>query len=117
MIASRLAISTKIWPGGQVEHASLLHRLGHRRGDGCKSSSFSADRETCRIEVEIEHGKTLAIQLLAEGKLNDKAEREVFFDLNGQMRSIFVQDKEASKVSTPLLRIRVCLCLRWDLHV
>jgi len=48
-------------------------------------------------DVEIEHGKTLAIQLLAEGKLNEKAEREVFFDLNGQKRSIFVQDKEASK--------------------
>ncbi|KAK0411400.1 hypothetical protein QR680_005636 [Steinernema hermaphroditum] len=48
-------------------------------------------------DVEIEHGKTLAIQLLAEGKLNKRGEREVFFDLNGQMRSIFVQDKEASK--------------------
>lgn len=34
---------------------------------------------------------------MAEGKLNSKAEREVFFELNGQMRSIFVQDKEASK--------------------
>ncbi|KAK6016824.1 carboxylase domain protein, partial [Ostertagia ostertagi] len=49
------------------------------------------------VDVEIEKGKTLAIQLLAEGKLNVKGEREVFFYLNGQMRSIFVQDKEASK--------------------
>ncbi|GMT10714.1 hypothetical protein PFISCL1PPCAC_2011, partial [Pristionchus fissidentatus] len=47
--------------------------------------------------VELETGKTLHIQLLAEGKLNENGEREVFFDLNGQMRSIFVQDKEASK--------------------
>lgn len=52
-------------------------------------------------DVEIEKGKTLAIQLLAEGKLNKRGEREVFFDLNGQMRSIFVQDKEASKVGHP----------------
>lgn len=51
------------------------------------------------MQVEIEPGKTLAIQLLAEGKMNDRAEREVFFDLNGQMRSIYVQDKKASKVS------------------
>ena len=51
------------------------------------------------MQVEIEPGKTLAMQLLAEGKMNDRAEREVFFDLNGQMRSIYVQDKEASKVS------------------
>ncbi|KHJ85656.1 carboxylase domain protein [Oesophagostomum dentatum] len=49
------------------------------------------------LDVEIEEGKTLAIQLLAEGKLNPKGEREVFFYLNGQMRSIFIQDKEASK--------------------
>ncbi|VDM69295.1 unnamed protein product [Strongylus vulgaris] len=49
------------------------------------------------LDVEIEEGKTLAIQLLAEGKLNSKGEREVFFYLNGQMRSIFIQDKEASK--------------------
>ncbi|KAJ1349725.1 hypothetical protein KIN20_005357, partial [Parelaphostrongylus tenuis] len=47
--------------------------------------------------VEIEKGKKLAIQLLAEGKLNDKGEREVFFNLNGQMRSMLVQDNEASK--------------------
>ncbi|RCN40708.1 putative pyruvate carboxylase [Ancylostoma caninum] len=49
------------------------------------------------VDVEIEKGKTLALQLLAEGKLNSKGEREVFFYLNGQMRSLFIQDKEASK--------------------
>ena len=35
--------------------------------------------------------------MLARGKLNNKGEREVFFELNGQMRSIFVRDEEASK--------------------
>jgi len=47
--------------------------------------------------VEIEKGKVLNVQLLAEGKLNSKGEREVFFELNGQMRSMFILDKEASK--------------------
>uniref|UniRef100_A0A914Z8S5 Lipoyl-binding domain-containing protein n=1 Tax=Panagrolaimus superbus TaxID=310955 RepID=A0A914Z8S5_9BILA len=47
--------------------------------------------------VEIEKGKTLAIRYLATGKLNEKGEREMFFELNGQVRSIFVQDKEAAK--------------------
>jgi pyruvate carboxylase len=51
------------------------------------------------FQVEIEKGKTLAIQLLAQGKLSKNGEREVFFDLNGQMRSIFVLDTEASKVN------------------
>ena len=49
------------------------------------------------FQVEIEKGKTLNIQLLAQGKLDRKGEREVFFELNGQMRSIFVKDEEASK--------------------
>lgn len=48
-------------------------------------------------DVEIERGKVLIIQHLAEGKLNAKGEREVFFELNGQMRSIYIIDNEASK--------------------
>uniref|UniRef100_A0A7E4VII3 Pyruvate carboxylase n=2 Tax=Panagrellus redivivus TaxID=6233 RepID=A0A7E4VII3_PANRE len=48
-------------------------------------------------DVEIEKGKTIAITLLAHGKLNKNGEREVFFELNGQVRSIFVRDVEASK--------------------
>lgn len=55
------------------------------------------------IDVDIDRGKTLAIKLLAIGKLNNRGEREVFFDLNGQMRAIFVQDKEASKVYKALI--------------
>uniref|UniRef100_A0A915D4I2 Flavin-containing monooxygenase n=1 Tax=Ditylenchus dipsaci TaxID=166011 RepID=A0A915D4I2_9BILA len=47
--------------------------------------------------VEIEQGKTLVIQLLAKGKLNERGEREVFFEMNGQLRQIYIQDKEASK--------------------
>jgi len=48
-------------------------------------------------DVELEKGKTLVVKLLAQGKLNEKGEREVFFELNGQMRSMFIQDQEASK--------------------
>uniref|UniRef100_A0A7E4VIE7 Pyruvate carboxylase n=1 Tax=Panagrellus redivivus TaxID=6233 RepID=A0A7E4VIE7_PANRE len=48
-------------------------------------------------QIDIEKGKTLAIRQLAFGKLNEKGEREIFFELNGQMRSIFVQDREAGK--------------------
>ena len=51
-------------------------------------------------EVTIEKGKTLSIKLVAIGELNARGEREVFFDLNGQMRTVFVQDKEASKVGS-----------------
>jgi len=49
--------------------------------------------------VELEKGKTLSINTLAKSNLTSTGEREVFFELNGQMRSVIVKDKEATKVS------------------
>jgi len=50
------------------------------------------------VQVEIERGKTLHIVTLAKGDLTKNGEREVFFELNGQIRSVMVKDKEAMKV-------------------
>ncbi|KAK5643276.1 hypothetical protein RI129_007121 [Pyrocoelia pectoralis] len=50
------------------------------------------------FEVSIEKGKTLGIKTLAMAEdLTENGEREVFFELNGTLRSVFVKDKEASK--------------------
>lgn len=55
------------------------------------------------FEVEIEKGKTLHIKTLAMAEdLNVNGEREVFFELNGQLRSVMVRDQEAMKVSLAL---------------
>jgi pyruvate carboxylase len=54
--------------------------------------------------VDIEQGKTLHLKLLAKGQLNKIGEREIFFEMNGQLRSLFVKDTEALKV-----RLRVDL--------
>ncbi|CAK9441207.1 uncharacterized protein LODBEIA_P50760 [Lodderomyces beijingensis] len=49
------------------------------------------------IVVDIEQGKTLIIKLLAIGEISQKSgTREVFFELNGEMRSVTVEDKTAS---------------------
>jgi pyruvate carboxylase len=48
------------------------------------------------IDIPIEKGKTLHVKLLAVGDLKN-GEREVFFELNGQLRSIFVKDKAVAK--------------------
>ncbi|EGV61481.1 pyruvate carboxylase [Yamadazyma tenuis] len=49
------------------------------------------------IEVEIEQGKTLIIKLLAVGEISQQSgTREVFFELNGEMRSVTIEDKTAS---------------------
>lgn len=51
------------------------------------------------FDVTIERGKTLGIKTLAMAEdLTENGEREVFFEMNGQLRSVFIKDKEAVKV-------------------
>ncbi|XP_076098256.1 pyruvate carboxylase, mitochondrial-like isoform X1 [Mytilus galloprovincialis] len=49
------------------------------------------------VQVDIEKGKTLSIKVLAVGDLNKNGQREVFFELNGQLRSVMIKDEVASK--------------------
>ncbi|XP_014600719.1 PREDICTED: pyruvate carboxylase, mitochondrial isoform X2 [Polistes canadensis] len=50
------------------------------------------------FDVSIEKGKTLALKTLAVAEdLTKNGEREVFFEMNGQLRSVFIKDKEAVK--------------------
>uniref|UniRef100_A0A8C2PYD9 pyruvate carboxylase n=1 Tax=Cyprinus carpio TaxID=7962 RepID=A0A8C2PYD9_CYPCA len=53
--------------------------------------------EPFRSKVELERGKTLHIKALALGDLNKAGQREVFFELNGQLRSVLVKDTMAMK--------------------
>lgn len=50
------------------------------------------------FEVTIEKGKTLHIKTLAMAEdLTKSGDREVFFELNGQLRSVFIRDNNAAK--------------------
>uniref|UniRef100_A0AAR5NXW8 Pyruvate carboxylase n=1 Tax=Dendroctonus ponderosae TaxID=77166 RepID=A0AAR5NXW8_DENPD len=50
------------------------------------------------FECTIERGKTLGIKTLAMAEdLSENGEREVFFDLNGTLRSVFIKDQECTK--------------------
>ncbi|XP_043929730.1 pyruvate carboxylase, mitochondrial isoform X2 [Protopterus annectens] len=49
------------------------------------------------FEVELERGKILHIKALALGDLSKAGQREVFFELNGQLRSVLVKDTQAMK--------------------
>merc|ERR1719412_1154684 len=49
------------------------------------------------FEVTIEQGKTLHFKTLAcSTDLTEAGEREVFFELNGQLRSVFIKDKSVA---------------------
>jgi pyruvate carboxylase len=45
------------------------------------------------LSFEIERGKTLVVRHLAVGEANDKGQRTVFFELNGQPRTVRIQDQ------------------------
>ena len=50
------------------------------------------------FSIEIQHGKVLHIVVLAISELMlETGEREVFFQVNGQLRSMKVKDKAAIK--------------------
>ena len=51
------------------------------------------------FEVEIEEGKVLNIKILAIGDLLPNGQREVFCEMNGQLRAVFITDKSAVEVS------------------
>eukprot|EP00045_Choanoeca_perplexa_P013181 m.147638 g.147638 ORF g.147638 m.147638 type:complete len:1190 (-) comp16268_c0_seq1:15-3584(-) len=48
------------------------------------------------VTIDLESGKTLLVKYLAQGQLNEEGQRQVFFDVNGLPRSIFVADKTSS---------------------
>jgi hypothetical protein len=56
------------------------------------------------VQIELEMGKTLNIQMMAKGEQRADGQREVFMELNGQSRSILVRDKAVSKVGAPVGR-------------
>lgn len=50
------------------------------------------------FEVNLEKGKTISLKTLAMSEdLTPNGEREVFFEMNGQLRSVLIRDNEASK--------------------
>lgn len=59
---------------------------------------FVGPAEQREFAVELEDGKTAMVKLLGVGNANTDGYREVYLSYDGQNRSLFVRDKEASKV-------------------
>ena len=59
-----------------------------------------ADSKSICLKVMLEKGKNINIKTLALGDLDEKTgSREVFFEVNGFMRTIFIEDKAEASVS------------------
>ena len=63
------------------------------------------------FQVEIEQGKTLNMKVLAVGNLLSNGMREVFCEMNGQMRTVMVEDKKVTKVLLSYSRSRTNYCI------
>jgi pyruvate carboxylase len=73
------------------------HRTLYGRVDKLPTPVFFYGMEAGdEITVEIDRGKTLNIRLMAVGEPNERGEREVFFELNGQPRVIRVDDRSVA---------------------
>ncbi|MCY4333082.1 MAG: pyruvate carboxylase [Litoreibacter sp.] len=59
------------------------------------------------ISVEIDPGKILEIRMQARAATNDDGEAKVFFELNGQPRTIRVPDRKAAAVSAKMPKAEV----------
>ncbi|KAH7027536.1 pyruvate carboxylase [Microdochium trichocladiopsis] len=58
---------------------------------------LSAPKIDEEFHVELEKGKTLILKLLAVGPLSESTgQRDVFFEMNGEMRQVTVDDNKAS---------------------
>ena len=51
------------------------------------------------FEVEIEKGKTINMKILAIGDVNAEGKREVYCEVNGQLRPFLVDDKKEAEVN------------------
>ena len=56
-----------------------------------------------QFQVEIEEGKLLNMTILAIGDLLPDGQREVFCEMNGQLRAVFITDKTGVEVSRDYL--------------
>lgn len=89
-------ISSALYP--KVTDEFLQFREKYGPVDTLNTTLFLAGPKMAQeVQVEIERGKTLSIKVLAVGDLNKTGQREVFFELNGQLRSVMIKDEEASK--------------------
>ena len=93
-------ISASLYPKETEEFLEFRNKYGPVEKLGTRVF-FNGPKIAESLAVEIETGKTLYIKPLAISELNETTgEREVFFELNGQLRSMFVKDKSSTAGST-----------------
>lgn len=97
-VSERDVMSAALYPKVTEDYLSFKEKFGPV--DKLETRIFLTGPKVGEVfDVTIEKGKTLGIKTLAVAEdLTKNGEREVFFEMNGQLRSVFIKDKEAVKV-------------------
>lgn len=87
-----------MYPDVFMEYAQFREEFGPVQGLPTRLFFVGPDMGE-EFEVEIETGKTLHLKIIAVGDVNKEGKREVFCEVNGQLRAFHVDDKNEVKVS------------------
>jgi pyruvate carboxylase len=94
--------SHTLYPKVFEDYAQHQHQYGDLSVLPTPVFFYGLDKET-EIDVNIEKGKTLFIRYVARSEPDEQGERRVFFELNGQPRSVNIPDRQVvpTRVARP----------------
>lgn len=85
-----------MYPNVFLDYAQFREEYGPVSGLPTRAFLVGSDIGE-EFEIEIETGKTLSLKVIAVSDVNKDGNREVFCEVNGQMRTFFVEDKKETK--------------------
>ncbi len=86
-------ISYALYPNVFVDYVKFVNEYGDASIFDTKSFFYPLKKQE-EIEVEIEEGKTLFVKYINMSEPDKKGVRKVFFELNGQARSVNIKDNK-----------------------
>ncbi|WP_415238292.1 pyruvate carboxylase [Seleniivibrio woodruffii] len=90
-------ISNALYPAVFKEYVMFANEYGDASIFDTRAFFYPMHQEE-EIEVDIEEGKTLIIRYINISEPDEKGRRKVYFELNGQPRSVTVKDEKLSSV-------------------
>jgi pyruvate carboxylase len=99
-ITERELASYLMYPHVFVEYAA--HQTSYGNVDNLETPVFFYGMDVGQeIAIELERGKTLYVRYAALGEPDESGQRIVYFELNGQPRTVAVLDKNLTGVKAP----------------
>ena len=90
-------ISYALYPQVFEEWLNFTDEFGDPSIFSTRSFFYPLKKEE-EIQVDIEEGKTLILKYLGESEPDEKAYRKIFFELNGQPRTVKIKDEKLTDV-------------------